>query len=96
MSCPRMGCAEESCGFVDPACDHLHNSDSMESKLAVGNGSAEQDTIKYDLAAASFPVALLYRCDISFLLKITSVLYIFTFFLRLSEAYWISFISLSS
>lgn len=36
-----MGCARESSCLLDPGCDHLHNSDSMELKLAVSYGSAE-------------------------------------------------------
>lgn len=36
-----MGCARESSCLLDPGCDHLHNSDSMELKLAVSYSGAE-------------------------------------------------------
>lgn len=41
MRCPWMQYARESSCFLDPACDRLHNSDSMELKLAVSCDSGK-------------------------------------------------------
>lgn len=57
-----MGCARESSCLFDPGCDHLHNSDSMELKLAVSYGSAESfsRTLLLPPLLLQFPISVVF------------------------------------